>query len=138
MQTILQILERAGGWHAGLSLQIENEPYMALVIEAIDESGPMGLPALSVAHYGEQNGDLMRDPEMCFEVRTAGGLYLDPFYYRQDYLGLEQWSRTTSSTRYAQLFGLYEQHLRFAKQWDSNLRQQGFLEAFTKQHSRRA
>ena len=49
----------------GLYLKIENAPYMALVIEATDESGPSGLPAISVARYGEQNGDLMRDPEMC-------------------------------------------------------------------------
>lgn len=46
---------------------------MALVIEALDESGPLGLPALSVAHCGEQNGDLMRDPEMCFELGLTGG-----------------------------------------------------------------
>jgi hypothetical protein len=71
MQTILQILKRVGGWHPGLSLKIENLPYMALVIEALDESGPMGLPALSVAHYGEQNGDLMRYPEMCFGAWTG-------------------------------------------------------------------
>jgi len=57
MQTILQILKMAGGWHPGLYLKIDNAPYMELVIEAMDESGPMGLPALSVAHYGEQNGD---------------------------------------------------------------------------------
>jgi len=81
MQTILQILKTAGGWHPGLSLKIENLPHMALVIEALDESGPLGLPALSVAHYGEQNGDLMRDPEMCFELGLAGGAHLNPFYY---------------------------------------------------------
>jgi hypothetical protein len=40
MQTILRILEQAGGWHHGLHLKIENPPYMALVIEATDESGP--------------------------------------------------------------------------------------------------
>ncbi len=45
MQTVLDILKRAGGWHPGLSLKIENQPYMALVIEAMDESGPCGLPA---------------------------------------------------------------------------------------------
>lgn len=67
MKTILAILKQAGGWHHGLSLKIENPPFMALVIEATDESGPCGLPAISVCHYGEQNGDLMRDPEMCFE-----------------------------------------------------------------------
>ena len=49
MQTILRILKQAGGWHHGLYLKIENPPYMALVIEATDESGPCGLPAISVA-----------------------------------------------------------------------------------------
>ena len=72
MQTILRILKQAGGWHHGLYLKIENPPYMALVIEATDESGPCGLPAISVCHYGEQNGDLMRDPEMCFELGFSG------------------------------------------------------------------
>ena len=94
MQTLLDILKRAGGWSPGLYLKIENAPYMALVIEATDESGPSGLPAISVAHYGEQNGDLMRDPEMCFELGFAEGPHLEPFYFRNDYIGLEQWSRT--------------------------------------------
>jgi hypothetical protein len=77
-KTILDILKKAGGWHPGLYLKIDNAPYMELVIEAMDESGPMGLPAISVAHYGEQNGDLMRDPEMCFELGLAGGAHLEP------------------------------------------------------------
>ena len=81
MQTILRILKQAGGWHHGLYLKIENPPYMTLVIEATDESGPCGLPAISVAHYGEQNGDLMRDPEMCFELGLMGGVHLNPFYW---------------------------------------------------------
>src|SRR5271170_4018740 len=92
-KTILDILRKAGGWHPGLYLKIDNPPYLELVIEAMDESGPMGLPALSVAHYGEQNGDLMRDPEMCFELGLVGGEYLDPFYWRNDYVAVEQWSR---------------------------------------------
>ena len=54
---------------------------MALVIEATDESGPSGLPAISVAHYGEQNGDLMRDPEMCFELGFPERAALEPFYF---------------------------------------------------------
>jgi hypothetical protein len=48
MQTLLDILNRAGGWNPGLYLKIENAPYMALVIEATDESGPSGLPAIGV------------------------------------------------------------------------------------------
>ena len=78
MQTILRILKQAGGWHHGLYLKIENSPYMALVIEATDESGPCGLPAISIAHCGEQNGDQMRDPEMCFELGFADGPNLPP------------------------------------------------------------
>src|SRR5580698_10611426 len=108
MKTILQILKLAGGWHHGLSLRIENPPFMALVIEATDESGPCGLPALSVAHYGEQNGDLMRDPEMCFEL--AAGAHLTPFYFRHDYLGIEQFSRTTDDDNYVFDRRLYDQH----------------------------
>ena len=56
--------------------------------EATDESGPCGLPAISVCHYGEQNGDLMRDPEMCFELGLGGGAHLNPFYWRNDYAGI--------------------------------------------------
>ena len=71
---------------------------MALVIEATDESGPCCLPAISVCHYGEQNGDLMRDPEMCFELGFIDGLHLSDFYYRNDYVGVGQWSRTMESS----------------------------------------
>ena len=115
MQTILRILKQAGGWHHGLYLKIENPPYMALVIEATDESGPCGLPSISVAHYGEQNGDLMRDPEMCFELGLADRPHLNPFYYRNDYVGVEQWSRTIVRDNYVYLVSLHQQHERFAK-----------------------
>jgi hypothetical protein len=130
MQTILQILKKAGGWHPGLYLRIDNAPYMELVIEAMDESGPMGLPAISVAHYGEQNGDLMRDPEMCFELGLAGGAHLDPWYWRNDYVAVEQWSRNIVRDNYVYLVQLHEQHVRCAKTWDNNLRLQGFPEVF--------
>jgi hypothetical protein len=131
MKTILDLLRRAGGLHHGLYLKIDNPPYMELVIEAVDESGPMGLPTLSVAHYGIQNGDLMRDPEMCFELGLAGGIHLDPFYWRNDYAAVEQWSRNIVGGHYIHLVQLHEQHKRFAMAWDTNLRSQGFSDAFT-------
>jgi hypothetical protein len=101
MQTVLRILKAAGGWNYRLHLTIKNPPYMELAIEALDESGPCGLPALSVAHYGEQNGDLMRDPEMCFELGLAGGAHLNPFYWRNDYVAIEQSSRFIMCSDYA-------------------------------------
>ena len=133
MDTVLRILKAAGGWNHGLYLRIENPPYMVLVIEAVDNSGPSGMPALSVAHYGEQNGDLMRDPEMMFEL--AAGPQLNPFYWRDDYSGIEQWSRYMDDGLYRFHTELHKQHEQFAKLWDSNLRQQGFAEAFERQQS---
>jgi hypothetical protein len=138
MQTILRILKAAGGWNHGLYLRIENPPYMALVIEATDESGPCGLPAISVAHYGEQNGDLMRDPEMCFELGATGGENLNPFYWRNDYTGTEQWSRDVHGDQFVYLRELHKQHQQFAEQWDNNLRLQGFAEAFEQQQKQRS
>lgn len=130
MQTVLDILRKAGGWHPGLYLKIENSPYMELVIEATGESGPHGLLALSVAHHGKQNGQVMCDPEMCFELGFLGAPYLNPYYYRNDYVAVEQWSRSIVHCHYVHLVELHQQHRRFAEIWDRNLRKQGFFEAF--------
>jgi hypothetical protein len=69
MKTVAKIIDLFGGleWLRDNCIRLENPPYMRLVIEYIGE-GPRGLPAISVAHYHEQNGDLMRHPEMGFEV----------------------------------------------------------------------
>ena len=136
MDTVLRILHAAGGWNHGLHLSVENPPYMALVIEATDESGPCGLPAISVCHYGEQNGDAMRDPEMIFELGLAGGAHLNPFYWRNDYVAVEQRSRFIRDGNYCYHTQLHAEHERFAKLWDKNLRQQGFFEAFERQRQR--
>jgi len=132
MQTVLRILERAGGYRPALYLKIENPPYMALVIEAVPGLGPLGCPALSVAHYGEQNGDLMRDPEMCFEWSRPPlcGPELVPYYWRNDWMGIEQYSRYLDGANYVFVPPLYDEHRKFAALWDRNLRDQRFLEAF--------
>jgi hypothetical protein len=80
----------------------------------------------------------MRDPEMCFEIGLSVGAHLNPFYYRQDYLGIEQWSRTIVRGHYVYLVSLHQQHERFAKVWDNNLQLQGFAEAFERQQNPRA
>lgn len=73
----------SGGSHFKLS---RNKIYMALSIENIGcYHGHEN--AISLAHYGEQNGDLMRDPEMIFVL--GNGAYC-PVYFRNDYAGVEQ------------------------------------------------
>jgi hypothetical protein len=58
-------------------------------------------------------------------------------YYRNDYAGVEQWSRNIVGTNYVHLVALHEEQQRFAKLWDNNLRSQGFAEAFEKQGKHR-
>ena len=133
MKTVLQIIVEAGGLTNAGYISVENEPWMRLVIEVLPERGPDGHIVVSVAHYGEQNGDAMRDPEMLFEVVEEVGREPEfwPFYFRNDYAAVEQWSRRRDEAE--NLHSLpkrthdFEQ---FAKLWDRNLREQGFLEAF--------
>ena len=53
------------------------------------------------------------------------------FNWRNDYAGIEQWSRFIREGSYCYHTQLHAQHERFAKTWDNNLRQQGFDKAFT-------
>ena len=65
-------------------LKLNNEPvFMALTVEIIEDN------QVSLCHYGEQSGDLMRDPEVVFFKDNDGDYF--PFYFRNDYLGIEEW-----------------------------------------------
>ena len=44
--------------------------YMPLSAEHIGQSGD-GNRLIAICHYREQNGDLMRDPEMVFEIHVC-------------------------------------------------------------------
>ena len=110
--------------------KIENGAFMPLSIEVIDKQGPNSV-RISFCHYGEQNGDLMRDPEICF-IRILGehgGYY--PYYFRNDYLGVEQFPVEFNAN--GAMLGYNEKQQRdiavFAGQWASNLKEQGFTEA---------
>ena len=72
---------KAGGGHA----KIDNATghFMAACVEIIGQSA--GCELVSVAHYGEQNGDAMRDPDI---VIMADGQNAWPISYRTDYIGV--------------------------------------------------
>jgi hypothetical protein len=104
---------------------------MRLVIEYIGE-GPHGLPAISVAHYYEMNGDLCQDPEMCFEIEsTEQGIVMHPYMFQMANPPLYQ-----EVSNDAQAVALREELLRFAATWDNNLRDQGFIQAAQRLHSK--
>jgi hypothetical protein len=130
MRNILKILEMATA--AGRKtnhIKITNGSWMPLTIEEIG-LGPHGLRAISVCHYGEQNGDAMRDPEMCFEVTAGNKVAMYPYYFRNDYMGTER-------EVYSEIDGKKMVNVRekrdqaaFAKVWDRNIKDQGFVEAY--------
>jgi hypothetical protein len=112
----------------GTNVKIANSPYMPLTVENIG-LGPRGLPALSICHYGEQNGDLMRDPEMCFEIEIENGLATEfhPYYFRNDYAGFEQNAVGYDKRIDARMIRSQRE---FSEMWSQNLIAQGFLIAY--------
>jgi hypothetical protein len=133
MKTLLAILQKAGGWRPNLYLKIENPPYLPLVIEAVDETGPLGFPAISIMHESNNDGDLKRHPEMQFELERIeiNRIDLNPFYWRHDAIPAEQFSRFTTECEYVILEEVHKRHIRFAAEWDETLSRQGTAEAFT-------
>ena len=135
MNTVKQIIQEHGGLAALRAdyIRIENPPYERLVIEALGP-GPRGMNQVSVAHYGEQNGDAMRDPEVVFEVSENTGGW-SPVYYRNDYLGIEHELifRDSDTGRIMMRPKLMESMYDFLPTWDMNIREQGFLKAFKNQ-----
>ena len=65
--------------------KIDNAPgsFMAACVEIIGRTS-LG-PLVSIAHYYEQNGDMMRDPDVVFVIGADQHVY--PISYRQDGLG---------------------------------------------------
>lgn len=128
MKNVQKIIDVRGGLEAieQHPIRLEVPGFMRLVIEHVG-TGPRGGELVSVAHYGEQNGDLMRDPEIVFEV-AAGQWH--PVSIQQDYLG---------SYREAVFVGEDGKvHVRpaevrdimsFARIWDRNIKAQGFVDA---------
>jgi hypothetical protein len=128
MKTVEEIIAMFGGVE-GLYFSIENPPFMRLVIEHI--GGPDGLPAISVTHYFEMNGDLCQDPEICFEVEsTPEGLVFHPHMFQMAIAPIyEQVSND------AQGVALAEGLRQFAAMWAANLRARGFIEAARRQRA---
>lgn len=117
--------------------KIENGAFMPLSIEVIDTQGCNGGLRISICHYGEQNGDAMRDPEICF-IKVPGlngkGIYA-PYYYRNDYLNVEQTPVKFNEGGAVERVAHFQQKdiAIFAGQWAANLKEQGFIEALKAQ-----
>jgi hypothetical protein len=135
MRNVQKIIDTRGGLQALVDrpIRLEVPGFMRLVIEHVG-TGPRGGELVSVAHYGEQNGDLMRDPEIVFEV-VAGQWH--PVSIQQDYLGSyrEAVSVGADGKVYVRPAEVRDIQV-FARVWDRNLKHQRFVDATEAQAGR--
>jgi hypothetical protein len=129
MKSIEEIIQITGGWNRlrNHPLRIEVENFLPLCIEAIGR-GPRGGLLLSIMHVYEQNGDLMRDPDVEVETIPGSDDWL-PCSFRQDNLGIFQEAVSTEGGVILFHHGLVADIKRFLEFWDRNLREQGFVDS---------
>ena len=98
--------------------------YMPVHIEIIDRTENYN--HISLAHYGRQNGDAMRDPEMIIALHKESQQFV-PYYYRNDYMGMEQYSVRWTNEGILLNRRLQADHTTFANQWLRNIATQKHL-----------
>ena len=129
MKTVQTIIDLLGGLARLRThpIKIDVEGFMPLSIEFIG-TGPRGLPLISVVHVYEQHGDIIRDPEMEFEIDEEGIWH--PISYRQDSLGMMQEAIFYDSRSGDVKIRLYllRDLKQFSKTWSRNLDEQGFAD----------
>ena len=95
---------------------------MPVVIEKVGRLPGYG-EVISIAHYGEQSGDLMADPEMEFTI--IGGDYY-PISFRNDYLGKHSSVFEDDGINLPLQYDLTT----FANQWMRNIAEQQNIDIF--------
>jgi len=111
------------------AVRITVSGYMPLSVEEIGSSGD-GHRLVSLCHYGEQNGDLMRDPDIVFLFHNVpDGVVAEPVSFRNDYLGIvQEVYRYDEMGRRTYVVSSLKQNLNeFAESWFANLKDQGFF-----------
>ncbi len=139
MKEIEKIMKATGNeTKSTFHIKVENEPYLPLTIEGIGRS-PDGRRLVSVCHYQEQNGDLMRNPDVVFLVdEKMKGLTHGckdgwfPVSIRNDFLGTYResivWDKENMSTDRREMKDIKS----FSNVWNRNIKAQGFAVAAEK------
>ena len=105
--------------------------FMAACVEVIGRSG-LG-PLVSVAHYYEQNGDLMRNPDVVFSIGADQHIY--PISYRQDGLGIDQEAAVVEDGKWKVRPRMQADITKFCDQWMLNIAEQQGLKQKTNEPS---
>ena len=118
-----QILQHLLSLMSEGNLKLDNTAgtFMPVIVEQL--STHSGFEAVySVSHYGEQNGDLMADPDMTFGLK-AGNFY--PLSFRNDYVGVDQYVISDQEETEPQVnLKLQKELAEFADMWFKNIAHQ--------------
>ncbi len=103
-----------------VSFKLKSSGFMDLSVELWYEGK---YQFLSIVHYFEQNGDLMRDPEILYKLHRHdnGTIQEDPQFIQQDPVGVYREVYTAQGCNLA----LKAELLDFTKTWIENLKFQG-------------
>lgn len=113
--------------------KFDNAPgaFMPVSVEFLYTDTANGGEVFSIAHYFEQNGDLMRDPEMTFLRKTISDTGNDLYYYSpltftQDGLEiyLEYFDCDATGKFISMNTGLLRDAITFSNQWMQNISNQ--------------
>lgn len=126
MRRIEKIVEAAGeleefNTSPEYHLRLEHEPWMPLVIEAFNSDG-IGKRNISVAHYFEQNGDLVADPDVLVDE------YGYPIYLQQVPIRNSGFTQVRVIRDGKEMVNLRAKAdvLSFLNMWNNNLSHQGW------------
>ena len=123
LKNLLQLLDDSS------AMRISSGGYMPLSIEDIGHTAE-GHRLIAISHTSIQNGDLMRDPEMVFQViQWPDLLFAEPISFRNDYMGTYQevYRYNDEGKRTHVDMSLRKELKSFASMWFRNLRAQGFF-----------
>ncbi|HBR51140.1 MAG TPA: hypothetical protein DEA71_13760 [Nitrospira sp.] len=115
------------GGHSAVRITVSG--YMPLSVEEIGIDGE-GNRIVSLCHYGERNGDLMRDPDIVFLFQNPPhGPLAEPVSFRNDYLGVNQevYRYDEAGMRTEAFPQLKQSSNGFVQTWFANLKVQGFF-----------
>lgn len=115
-------------------LRVENPPYLPLVIERHGDE-------VSITHYVESNGDLLRDPEQVFSLKTwerlSHGMFRGWVPKSTEPGGFERVYPTGEIAHFGDdepKLHYYPRRMKeaihFATMWAKNLREQGFIQRY--------
>ena len=106
--------------HDHVDFKLKSKGFMDLSIEMWYDGKNQ---FLSICHYFEQNGDLMKDPEILYKLHRHdnGTIQEDPQFIQQDPVGSY---RVVYSQKGCNL-ALKAELLEFTKMWIENLKSQG-------------